>query len=39
VERSPALRKLVKQDELSEEPIQKMTTKTSVQSSPWDVRI
>ena len=37
VERSPALRKLMKQDEISE-PVQRTTTRTSVQSSPWDVR-
>ena len=39
VERSPALRKLMKQDEISEEPFQRTTTRASVQSSPWDVRL
>ncbi|XP_028404528.1 uncharacterized protein LOC114527115 isoform X2 [Dendronephthya gigantea] len=37
VERSPALRKLIKQDEISEEPVRKVTTRASVQSSPsWN---
>jgi hypothetical protein len=39
VERSPALKKLMKQDEISEEPVRRVTTRASVQSSPWDVRI
>ncbi|CAB4016234.1 Hypothetical predicted protein, partial [Paramuricea clavata] len=36
VERSPALKKLMKQDEISEEPVRRVTTRASVQSSPWD---